>query len=127
MSEALVHEMVCQYVRYKYPDAIFHTDFAAGTKLTMGQAVRNKKLQSERAWPDLTIAEPRGSYHGMYLEIKDDGVRIYLKDGITLVASKHIREQDAMLGRLMERGYYAQFGLGFDHCIAEIDEYMGLP
>lgn len=58
-KEAILHQQVCQYLRMQYPDVIFRTDFAAGVKMTMGQAVRHKKLQSGKAYPDLFIAEPR--------------------------------------------------------------------
>ena len=55
-SESNMHMQLAQYIRLQYPQVLFHTDFAAGIKMTMGQAVKNKQLQSGRGWPDLFIA-----------------------------------------------------------------------
>lgn len=58
MKEANVHYQVAQYLKHQYPQIIFRTDFAAGIKMTMGQAVKHKGLQSGKAYPDLFIAQP---------------------------------------------------------------------
>lgn len=132
-SEAELHEMVCDYLRVRYPRALFRTDFASGLRMTMGQAIKHKRLQSGRAWPDLFIAEPglyystEGSvetYYGLFLELKKDGSRVYLKDG-SLSIDPHIQEQAAVLKRLRQRGYRAEFVVGFKDARALIDEYLG--
>lgn len=66
MKEANIHYQVAQYIKIQYPNVIFRTDFAAGIKMTMGQATRHKSLQSGRAYPDLFIAQPK-------LNLKEDG------------------------------------------------------
>lgn len=132
MSESLLHEMVCQYLRVQYPNVLFHTDFGAGLKMTMGQAVRQKKLQCTRAWPDLFIAQKLyiGSgtnlqvYAGLFLELKKEGTKLYLKDGTTMVADPHVREQAEVLEKLRERGYKAEFAVGFDAVKRIIDNYL---
>lgn len=127
-KEEATHLAVCNYLRIKHPDIIFRTDFSSGMKMTPGQAVKHKKFQSSRSYPDLFIAETKdhnGFYGGMYLEIKADGVQIYKKDG-TLRKNDHIKEQDEMLKELRSKGYYAEFGLGFDDCIKKIEEYLAL-
>lgn len=59
MTEAQLQEAVADYLRLKYPDVIFHSDFGSGIKLAPGQAVRQKRQNGgRRAWPDLFIAEP---------------------------------------------------------------------
>lgn len=125
-GEALVHQQVCDYLRLQFRGVIFHSDFAAGIKLTINQASKRKRLNSSRAFPDLLICEPRNGYHGLFIEIKDDGIKTHLKDGVTLVANEHIREQAEMLSALRERGYKAEFGIGFNGCKAIIDEYLEL-
>lgn len=133
--EASIHQLVCDFLRYQYPDVIFRTDFAAGIKMTMGQAVRHKRMQGDRAYPDLFIAQPAyrtarlaggdtSQYHGLYLELKREGTTIYLRNG-QLSSSKHIREQAATLERLEKLGYRARFAIGFDEAIAAIKEYLG--
>lgn len=121
--EAILHQQVCDYLRYNYRNVIFRTDFAAGIKMTVGQAVRHKRLQSGRAWPDLFIAEPKGAYHGLFIELKAKGTVIYKQDG-TPRANAHLQEQAAMLSDLTSRGYKAQFAVGFDEARAIIDDYL---
>ena len=66
-------------------------DFGSGIKLTMGQAVKQKRQNGgRRAWPDMFIAEPMprcvdGSwnheYNGLFIELKKEGTRIKKKNG----------------------------------------------
>lgn len=122
-GEAAVQQMVCDYLRLQYPDVIFRSDFAAGMRLTPGMASRHKRLQSDRAYPDLQILQPNGQYHGMFIELKNENVKTHKKDG-TLVSNPHIIEQARMLERLQAKGYFASFASGFNQCKELIDEYL---
>lgn len=122
-AEEQIQLAIVNYIRYQYPDVLFRSD-AAGFKLSVGQAKKMKALNGGiRAWPDLFIAEPKGKYSGLFLEIKKDGVRIFKQDG-TLVSDEHIREQFDMLADLRQRGYAAEFGIGFEGTKKLIDDYM---
>lgn len=123
MNESNLQLMVCRYLKLQYHDVIFRSDFAAGIKMTVGQARKHKSMQQDRAYPDLFIAEPVGGYHGLFLELKRDGVRVILKDG-TLTSDKHIREQADTLKVLYSKGYAAAFAVGFDQAKKIIDDYM---
>jgi hypothetical protein len=124
MTEAILHEQITQYLRLQYSAVLFRTDYAAGIKMTIGQAGRHKRLQSGRAWPDLFVAEPRRDFSGLFLELKREGTRVWLKDGKTLVADPHIREQAAVLQGLVDRGYFATFAVGFDEAKLVVDRYL---
>lgn len=132
MTELDIQQQVADYLRLQYPDVIFHSDYGSGIKLTMGQAVRQKRLNGgRRSWPDMFIAEPRTitfnhrEYRccGMFLELKRPGVKIYKKNG-ELVANEHIREQKELLDSLQTKGYYANFACGFDEAKEIIDWYL---
>lgn len=123
MSEHDIYKMIADYLRYQYPTVIYRFDLAADLKLTMGQASKHKRLQRYRGYPDLFIAEPKGKYGGLFLEIKKAGTKILKKDG-RLVADEHIREQFDMLADLRQRGYAAEFGIGFEGAKKLIDDYM---
>ena len=142
-SEADLQVQVADYLRLQYPDVMFHSDFGSGIKLTMGQAIKQKRQNGgRRAWPDMLIAEPivrdsetgqfyKGNYYptkqvynGLFIELKRPGTRIYKKDG-TLVADQHIREQFDVLEQLRKRGYMAEFACGFDEAKRIIDGYLG--
>lgn len=136
MREIDLQQQVADYIRLQYPGAIFHSDFGSGIKLTMGQAIKQKRLNGgRRSWPDMFIAEPKDSeirksdtitfWHnnGLFIELKREGTRIFKKDG-KLVADEHIREQFDMLHDLRARGYAAEFGIGFEATKKLIDDYM---
>ena len=144
-SEADLQVQVADYLRLQYPDVMFHSDFGSGIKLTMGQAIKQKRQNGgRRAWPDMFIAEGivvddergqfyKGSYYplkhvylGLFIELKKAGTRIFKKDG-TLVADQHIREQFDVLEQLRKRGYMAEFACGFDEAKRIIDNYLGRP
>lgn len=124
-GENLVHQQVCDYLRLQYRGVIFHTDFAAGIKLTQGQAIKRKRLNSSRAFPDLFIAKCRNGKGGLFIEIKADGQRPILKDG-SVSKQEHVAEQGEMLEALRTEGYAAEFGVGFEQCKKLIDDYLGL-
>ena len=132
VTEAVLQQQVADYLRLQYPNVLFHSDFGSGIKLTMGQAVKQKRQNGgRRAWPDMFIAEPMprcvdGSwnheYNGLFIELKKEGTRIKKKNGEW--ASKHIDEQAEVLERLEFRGYRAVFAVGFDEAKEIIDEYL---
>lgn len=122
-SEALLQQQVCDYLRMQYPNVIFRSDFASGMKLSIGQAIKHKRLQSSRAWPDLFIVEPVEPYGyiGLFIELK--AVNIYKKDG-SLLKNEHLAEQEACMQQLRERGYAATFAVGFEDAKQVIDTYL---
>jgi len=122
MSEANLHIKVAQYIRSTYPDIIF-TSESSGVRLTIGQAVLLKKLRSDKAMPDLWLLEARKGFHGMLLELKKEGTIIYKKDG-ELRRDKHLKEQEEILKRLTDKGYFAKFCVGFDAAKSLIDFYL---
>ena len=128
VTEAVLQQQVADYLRLQYPNVLFHSDFGSGIKLTMGQAVKQKRQNGgRRAWPDMFIAEPslsekgEGSY-GLFIELKKEGTRIKKKNGDWV--NKHIDEQAEVLERLEFRGYRAVFAVGFDEAKEVIDEYL---
>ena len=100
MSERTLHRAVCDYIRLQYPDVIFNTDLSGATKLTVGQAVALKSLRSGRGFPDIVIYEPRKDYHGLFMELKKEGTKLYNKNG---EQPPHIAEQIEMINKLEDR------------------------
>lgn len=133
MTELDLQAQVADYLRLQYPNVLFHSDFGSGIKLTIGQAIKQKRLNGgRRSWPDMFIAKPQTvtfedgekyRYAGLFIELKKDGTKIYKKNG-ELVADEHIREQYKMLNQLFEEGYMAEFAVGFDEAKKIIDRYL---
>ena len=122
-AEEKIQISLSNYIRMQYPKVIFTFD-ASGLKLPMGFAVKAKRMRSGRGMPDMMIFAAKWSYHGLFIEIKTKESDVYLKDGTTFKADEHIKEQQAMIERLDELGYFATFGFGFDGCKAIIDWYL---
>jgi hypothetical protein len=117
-----LHIAICKYLQHQYPKVLF-TSESSGLRVTISQARKLKSMRSCSGLPDIMIFEPRKNYHGLFLEVKREGTIIYKKNG-ELTADKHIREQEEILHQLKEKGYFAEFVVGFDEAKAIIDYYF---
>lgn len=113
--------MLVKYLRWQYPNILYKCDLA-GVKLSIGSAVKQKKLGNVRAYPDLFFPEPRGGYYGLFIEMKRTNVKIFKKNGEPV--SDHIAEQVNMIDALNRKGYKAAFAIGFDEAKKLVDEYF---
>lgn len=122
-KEKDLQKIICEYLKKVYPNVIYRVDFAAGMRMSIGQAMQMKRLQCTRAYPDIFIAEPRGGYAGLFIELKRDLRCVEKKDG-SIKNDKHIIEQQEVLRKLNEKGYKAIFTFGYTNTIARINEYL---
>lgn len=60
---------------------------------------------------------------GLFLELKKEGTRLKKKNGDW--ATEHIAEQAKVLEGLRQRGYCAEFAVGYEEAVRIIDEYLG--
>ena len=116
------HREICNYLKLAYPDVIFMSD-GSGLKLPQGLAKKYSALKSGRGIPDLFIAEARGGYAGLFIEIKREGTVIFTKEG-KLYKDEHLFEQAKVLDRLKHKGYASFFAVGVRMASDIIDEYM---
>lgn len=144
-KEENIYLTISKYLKVKHPGVVFRFDYGAGVKLTMGQAIKQKAMQSGRAYPDLFIAktsklvlgEETMFYGGLFVEIKQaDKVLYRPKDAKDVLKGDyklrkkgdwydlHTEEQANMLALLRKQGYRAEFGIGFDHTIKIIEAYL---
>lgn len=129
-EESRLSEQVSQFLKLQYPNLIYRFD-VSDLKLSMPQAMRNKKLQmKDRGYPDLFLAFPSKGFHGLYIELKKDRSEVYKKDGTfkrkwnRKTQSCHVAEQNTILKRLNDLGYKAVYGFGFIDSITKIKEYL---
>jgi hypothetical protein len=122
-KEESLQIMVAQYLKLKHPDIIFHSDVASGMKLTMGQATKNKAMQSGKGFPDMFIAKANLFHHGLFLELKHSRDEIFVKSG-QLRKSEHLQRQKEVHNALWAQGYYATFACGYDDAIRIIEDYL---
>ena len=130
MTESELQIQVADYIRMQYPDAMFHSDYGAGVKLTARQgAVQRRQNGGRKGWPDIFIAEPKLNgpiiqvKAGLFIELKREGTRLKKKNGEW--ANNHIARQAEVLERLRFRDYSADFAVGFDEAKRIIDKYLG--
>lgn len=120
-SELDVHSAVCKYLKLK--QLMFISDFGAGIKLSKGMAMRQKMQKSDHDWPDIFIAEPRGEFHGLFIEVKRDHDSLFNKNG-TMIKSQHLEDQSTCHEQLRNKGYFCEFACGINECLKVINEYL---
>jgi hypothetical protein len=121
--EYQLYKQVSTYLRYMYPKVLYRFDMA-GLNLSIAQAGMNKAIQHSKGYPDLFIAEPRANFHGLFIELKPEGTKLYKRDGYPL--TPHIAEQIECLNQLDSRGYAVGFGIGFENTTKIITNYLNL-
>jgi hypothetical protein len=117
--EEIIHKQICLYLRKQYPDVIF-TSEPSGLRLPIGLAVKLSKLRSGAKLPDLWIMEPKANYGGLFIELKAEGI---LKKNWEY-KTPHIKAQAETIKRLIDKGYYASFAVGFEDAKNIIDDYL---
>lgn len=126
-EEEGVQLLVARYLKKYYPHVRFISDYAAGLKLTQNQAAKRKAMNSGRGWSDIFIAYPSRGYHGLFIELKKDGVAIYVSRGPRkgeLVADEQIQIEAVFIKEMNDLGYFARFAVGYQKAVKLIDWYM---
>ena len=122
--EYQLQKQICQYLEIQYPQLLFLSDSIAFCKLSIPQAVRNKAVQKDGfKCPDLLILEPRGEWHGLFIELKKETP--YLKSG-KLSSNEHIQGQAKTIADLKAKKYWACFSWSLEQTIEIIKDYMNL-
>lgn len=133
-KEANVQLQVCKYLKLQYPNVIFTCDLASGMNLGKWIGGMNARMRSSRGLPDLFIAHSKRTTvtdsdgdkliedcAGLFIELKKSSAR--LKNG-GIAKSPHHDEQEAILKRLREQHFVAEFACGFEEAKKLIDEYL---
>lgn len=97
--------------RYKYPNAIIYA-VPNGGQRSIKTAAALKAEGVTSGVPDLFVAEARGGYHGLYIEMKDG------KKG------RVSENQAEMMARLIEKGYKCVVCRDFEEFERDTDNYM---
>ncbi len=95
----------------KYPEIELINGSLNGVRLTIGQAVKAKRLGMKKGFPDLSLPVKRYPYCGLYIELKVEGGRVS-------------QEQRWWGNRLQEQGYMWVVCWGADSAIELIGEYL---
>lgn len=102
---------VVQWLRVQYPKVLF-TSSGAGLITNARTGGLMKKLGYSAGTPDIMIFEPRGGFHGLFIEMK-------YKDGIVS------ENQELWIRELVAKNYQAYVCYGFLEAREIIDGYLG--
>uniref|UniRef100_A0A6M3M4T5 Putative VRR-NUC domain-containing protein n=1 Tax=viral metagenome TaxID=1070528 RepID=A0A6M3M4T5_9ZZZZ len=69
LKEDQIQSNFVSIYRMRYPDIPIHAD-SSGVRLTIGSAMKMKRMGRLTGWPDLFIPKPVKSYHGLFIEMK---------------------------------------------------------
>ena len=120
-KEDILREQISAYLQWKGYD--FRFDLAADIRLTMGQAVRNKRINGpRRGHPDLTVYLNGG--HAVFFELKKDPSEVYKKDG-SHKKKEHLQEQLDYHQRLRNRGFEVFFVFSLEDFFVKLDSCRG--
>ena len=110
MKEYQLQKAVCKYLDLK--NVLYCGSMGGQYQPHFSQRNKAKATGYKRGFPDLFLYEPRGSYHGLAIELKIG----YNKPSV---------QQLTWLNKLTERGYLAMSCNNLDKAIEIIDTYMG--
>lgn len=120
--EEKLHIAICDYMKSQYPSVIFISE-ASGARVSMGLALKLKRMRSNHTHCDLYILEPRKGFFGLIIELK--AVDIYQKKAPSqLLKNEHVEDQKKMIDKLNSKGYLATFAIKFDQAKKIIDDYL---
>lgn len=120
-EEEILSFQLSKYLQLQHPNILFHYDFGSGMKMTMGQAIRQKRLNPYRGWCDLFIAQPTIKYSGLFIELKKETP---FKINGEIKTNDHLKEQKQMIDNLNRLGYYACFSWDFEQTVKLINNYI---
>lgn len=95
----------------KYPELalLFHVPNEGKRTSYSGAALKRQGLK--RGVPDMVLPVARGSYHGLYIELKVN-------------KNRATKEQLWWIEALKQQGYYAVLCHGFEEAIKTIEDYL---
>jgi len=110
-EEYQIQKALVLYIKFQYPDVLFNADVGGTWTKNFGTAIKNKLSGHSNGFPDLFFPEPRGKWHGLFIELKTEKG----------VLSK---EQFEWLVELRVRDYRAECCKGFERAKEVIDDYF---
>jgi|WetSurMetagenome_2_1015567.scaffolds.fasta_scaffold1287529_2 hypothetical protein len=108
---------VARHIDSTYHDLCWSAS-CGGMRTNLGTAVKMKAAGYKKGCPDIMIFEPRGTFHGLFIELKVPAVQGIQKAG------KLETHQVDFLNSLQSKGYQAVVAFGAREAIEVIDRYL---
>lgn len=113
-QEQIALMMWCEFQKNVHPelDLIFHIVNEGKRSVRTGAEL--KRMGMKKGVPDICLPVPKGTYHGLWIELKADKTK------------RATKEQKEWLIKLTEQGYKAVVCYGADDAVTVIKEYLNL-
>lgn len=113
-QEQIALMMWCEFQKNVHPelDLIFHIVNEGKRSVRTGAEL--KRMGMKKGVPDICLPVPKGTYHGLWIELKADKTK------------RATKEQREWLIKLSEQGYKAVVCYGADDAVSVIKEYLNL-
>ena len=124
-KEDILQRQVIEYLELKYKV----TPICMGTegKKSAYERFKFKWMGGRKGVSDLFIPIAKGVYHGLFIELKKDGAKIFKANGDLYASNKeHHQRQLDFIEDMIDNGYLGGMCIGFDSAKTFIDTYMGL-
>ena len=109
MKEYQLQKAVCKYLDLQ--NVLYCGSMGGQYQIHMSQRIKAKKSGYKKGFPDLFIYEPRGTYHGLAIELK-------------VGYNKASKPQMNWFNELNKRGYRAEICTGIDEALEVINDYL---
>ncbi len=113
-TEAELQTALIKYINWAYPKIRYCASLGGQYQKFISQRKKAKSTGYVSGFPDLQITEPRGKYHGLFIELKLNK-KCYPS-----------KQQVDWIEDLNKRGYFAKVCKGLDECIETLDYYLTL-
>lgn len=110
--EQKIQTAVANYLRLRYPKLLW-TISPAGLVRGPSMAVLMKRMGYTNGTPDLIIFEPKGIFHGLFIELKAPGGTIS-------------PDQTTFLAKAFDLRYATAVCWSYEEAILTVDNYMAI-
>ena len=120
-KEDIVQNAIVNYIEYMYGVICI----PCNTEFNKNKFFRWKALVmgQRSATLDLFVPAAKNGYHGLFLELKSDGVIVFKKNG-ELRRNEHLEAQHETIKQHRSAGYKAEFATGLKQATEIVDEYF---
>ena len=122
-EEDYIQNAVMNYIESKYKIQAIPCNTESGK--TPFEQLKFKVMGGRTGILDLFVPVAKGGYHGLFLELKKEGAKVFKKNG-DVIADKTIKGQYEQILIHRSNGYMAEFGIGLDDSTRIVDEYFNL-
>jgi hypothetical protein len=103
----------------QYPDLKYLNSSLCGIRLSIGLAVKAKRMGMPKGFPDINLPTKRSAYSGMYIELKRSAIKSLGVEAGTLT-----KEQKEWIAYLDSQGYFVDVCRGAENALNIILGYL---